>query len=87
MSDLTVLQDLVSSCGLSLNVQQVCSNEATRNQLFSNTEEVVSRGAFGVPDFYLPHVSKLFFGADRLHFVEYLHQSTELTFFDITLGM
>jgi len=38
---------------------------------FKNTEEIVGLGGFGVPDFYLPHAKKFFFGADRLHFVEY----------------
>lgn len=39
-----------------------------KNQLRANTEEAVARGAFGAPTFFVG--DQLFFGNDRLHFVE-----------------
>lgn len=38
--------------------------------LRENTSEVVERGAPGVPAFWLPEFKKLYWGQDRLHFLE-----------------
>ncbi len=39
-----------------------------KDQLRKNTDEAVSRGAFGVPTFFVG--DQMFFGQDRLHFVK-----------------
>ncbi len=39
-----------------------------KDRLRSNTDEAVSRGAFGVPTFFVG--DQMFFGQDRLHFVK-----------------
>ena len=44
------------------------SSEPVKNQLKANTEEAVSRGAFGAPTFFVGEA--MFFGQDRLDFVE-----------------
>jgi 2-hydroxychromene-2-carboxylate isomerase len=43
-------------------------DQSVKDELRANTEEAVSRGAFGAPTFFVG--GKMFFGQDRLEFVE-----------------
>ncbi len=43
-------------------------DQSVKDALRANTEEAVSRGAFGAPTFFVG--DKMFFGQDRLDFVE-----------------
>jgi 2-hydroxychromene-2-carboxylate isomerase len=71
VSRLDVLQQIVDECGVKLSVKNICADEELKKRLLQNTQEVVGRGGFGVPDFWVPSVNRLFYGADRLHFVEF----------------
>jgi len=44
------------------------SNQDIKDELKNNTEEAISRGAFGVPTFFLD--GEMFFGNDRIQFIE-----------------
>jgi 2-hydroxychromene-2-carboxylate isomerase len=41
-----------------------------KQKLQDTTDELVQKGGFGVPSYYIPSIKRLFFGSDRLHFVE-----------------
>ncbi len=43
-------------------------DQSVKDGLRANTEEAVSRGAFGAPTFFVGN--RMFFGQDRLDFVE-----------------
>lgn len=45
-----------------------CSDEAVKEKLKANTEEAVTRGAFGAPTIYID--GEMFFGQDRLPMIE-----------------
>lgn len=47
---------------------QLCASDAVKNTLKANTEEAVERGVFGAPSLFVD--GELFFGQDRLEFVE-----------------
>jgi hypothetical protein len=45
---------------------------SVKAELHANTDEAISRGAFGVPSVWVPDTSgggRLYFGQDRMHFV------------------
>lgn len=48
--------------------QNLVSSDAIKNQLKETTQELVTRGGFGVPTMYLDN--EMYFGQDRLDFVE-----------------
>jgi len=69
LSDLAVLHDLIDCAGLDAEryLQEIATDEV-KNLLKSNTQEAADRGAFGAPTFFVG--DEMFFGQDRLHFVE-----------------
>jgi len=71
ITDIAVLYKITKEVGIEV-AKDLISNpsEETKEKLTSNTEEVVQRGGFGVPSFWVDNAQRLFFGSDRLHFVE-----------------
>ena len=47
---------------------QAIETAAVKDRLRANTDEAIARGAFGAPTFFVG--DELFWGNDRLHFVE-----------------
>jgi 2-hydroxychromene-2-carboxylate isomerase len=43
--------------------------QSTKDMLFDSTQELITRGGFGSPTFFMQ--DKIFFGNDRLHLLEY----------------
>lgn len=67
--DLDVLREVLTAAGLDADALFAATQEpAIKQQLIDNTEEAVSRGAFGAPTFFVG--GEMFFGQDRLDFVE-----------------
>jgi 2-hydroxychromene-2-carboxylate isomerase len=70
ISDLNVLGGIAAACGLdSAAIMEAAVDEAYRRRLAANTAEAIDRGVFGVPTVLCQ--GKLFFGNDRLEFLEY----------------
>jgi len=73
LSQVTVLKDVIDSAGLDgAAVLEETENPFIKAQLRQATDEVVARGAFGVPAMFVG--DELVWGQDRLHFVERLLQ-------------
>jgi len=73
IADLDVLADIASHLGLDGQAaRRACKSPDVSELLRRRTEEAVAAGVFGVPTFIVESVSgpRLFFGQDRLHFVE-----------------
>ena len=69
LADEAVVRDLVTKAGGNADaVLARCAEPEVKNALRANTEEAVERGAFGAPTFFVG--DELFFGNDRLDFVE-----------------
>ena len=69
LGDLRVLASVLESAGLDAEALLAASLDAdVKGELRETTEEAVERGAFGAPPFFLEE--ELFFGADRLPFLE-----------------
>lgn len=67
-SDSQVLSDVLTSEGLdAARVLELAASQPLRDRLKAATEEAVSRGAFGVPAFFVG--DEMFIGNDRLEFV------------------
>ena len=67
--DLAVLRAVLTAAGLDADALFAATQEpAIKQQLIANTEEAVARGAFGAPTFFVGE--EMFFGQDRLDFVE-----------------
>lgn len=66
VTDVGVLRELAAGHGV--DVSPILQSDAASQQLRSNTSEAASRGAFGVPGFYVGN--RLYWGTDRLFFVE-----------------
>jgi 2-hydroxychromene-2-carboxylate isomerase len=66
LADMSVLHDVVSGHGL--DAEALVQSSTASQQLRDNTSEVVERGGFGVPSFYVN--GRLFWGTDRMFFVE-----------------
>ena len=63
------LRAIIEGAGLDADhILERCNDPAIKAQLKANTDEAVSRGAFGAPTFYVG--DEMFFGNDRLDFVE-----------------
>ena len=69
LSDLAVLHEIIRTSGLDADdyIRSI-EAKAVKDRLKSNTQEAADRGAFGAPTFFVDE--KLFFGQDRLEFVE-----------------
>jgi 2-hydroxychromene-2-carboxylate isomerase len=75
MGDLEVVAEVLSSAGLDSQALLEATQEPEIKQaLIAATEEAVSRGAFGAPTMYIG--DEMFFGQDRLDFVEERLRST-----------
>ncbi len=69
LADEAVVRDLVTKAGCDGDaVIARCAEPEIKNALRANTDEAVERGAFGAPSFFVGE--ELFFGNDRLDFVE-----------------
>ncbi len=69
LGDEAVLAGVLTDAGLdAAKLAELRSQDDVKNELRSNTEEAVARGAFGAPTFFLG--DEMFFGADHLFFVE-----------------
>jgi 2-hydroxychromene-2-carboxylate isomerase len=80
VSDVGVLQDVVSRCqGLTQKTQGSLlellknddfENAAQRKALEETTQVALDRGAFGVPAFWILEEGRLYWGQDRMQFLE-----------------
>ncbi|MEO2167720.1 MAG: 2-hydroxychromene-2-carboxylate isomerase [bacterium] len=71
MGDLRVVARVLNETGLDAEALLAASLDAdVKLELRETTEEAVERGAFGAPTFFLEE--EMFFGADRLPFLEKL---------------
>jgi len=69
LADEAVLRDLIAKAGSDGDaILARCAEPEIKNALRANTDEAVERGAFGAPSFFVG--DELFFGNDRLDFVE-----------------
>jgi 2-hydroxychromene-2-carboxylate isomerase len=69
LSDLDVLADVISSAGLDAKrYLEAIQTDPVKARLKDNTQEAADRDAFGAPTFFVG--DSLFFGQDRLEFVE-----------------
>ena len=68
LSDVECLAKIATGAGLSSKAIEDVGSDAIKNELRANTEEAISRGAFGAPTFYVG--DDMFFGNDRFGFIE-----------------
>lgn len=69
MGDPAVVAGVLSAAGLDpAAFEALVADPAVKEKLKSNTEEAAARGAFGAPTFFVG--DQMFFGQDRLDFVE-----------------
>ena len=71
LSDIEVLKEILNENDFDVNaIIEIVTSQACKDELIKNTDEAVSRGAFGVPTFFLNE--QIFFGKDHLHQLEEL---------------
>ena len=69
LSDEATLRGILDAAGVATDeYMQAIEADDIKEQLKANTEEAISRGAFGAPTMFVG--DEMFFGNDRLHFVE-----------------
>ncbi len=69
LGDATVLEQVLTSAGIDTeDFKARIGSPEVKNRLKANTDSAISRGVFGCPSFFVG--DQLFFGQDRLHFVE-----------------
>jgi 2-hydroxychromene-2-carboxylate isomerase len=69
LSDIEVLKETLNENAFDVNaIIEIVTSQACKDELIKNTDEAVSRGAFGVPTFFLNN--QIFFGKDHLHQLE-----------------
>jgi 2-hydroxychromene-2-carboxylate isomerase len=69
LADEAVLRDIAAAGGLDVDAAMRAIEEpAIKDRLRANTDEAIARGAFGAPAIFVGE--ELFWGNDRLHFVE-----------------
>jgi 2-hydroxychromene-2-carboxylate isomerase len=68
LEDIEELSLIAESFGIK-NAKEIITNPEVKLKLEENTSQASSRGAIGVPSFWVNE--KLIWGSDRLHFVEY----------------
>jgi len=72
VNDPQVLKSILEDAGIDYPLNEVENPpENIKQELSSNTQEALDKGVFGVPSFWIEEEKKLFFGSDRLHFVDY----------------
>jgi 2-hydroxychromene-2-carboxylate isomerase len=70
-----VLEQVLDRIGLApKEILDFAQTQEVKDRLRKNTDEAVERGAFGAPSFFIG--SELYWGNDRLHFVEAMLKST-----------
>jgi len=67
LSDLECLAEIAANAGMSATAMEDIGTDSIKDELRTNTDEAVSRGAFGAPTFYVG--DKMFFGNDRFEFI------------------
>jgi len=73
LADLDVLRDILTNAGLEADrYLQAITTDEVKDLLKNNTQEAADRGAFGAPTFFVHNETdeEMFFGQDRLQFVE-----------------
>lgn len=69
LDDIDVLRSIVSDAGLpAYELLAEISSQSIKDALKANTEEAVSRGAFGAPTFFIGN--EMYFGNDRFEFID-----------------
>ncbi len=69
VSEVAVIEGLLAELGVCAEeVLAEASSQAVKDELRANSDEAVKRGAFGAPTFFVG--DQMFFGNDRLDFVE-----------------
>ena len=69
MGDIDTVIEVLSDAGLDAkSILDATQNPEVKQQLISNTEQAVERGLFGAPTMFVD--GEMFFGQDRLQFVE-----------------
>jgi 2-hydroxychromene-2-carboxylate isomerase len=69
LADAAVLGDVIAKAGLDAPaLLAAAAGDAAKAKLKANVDELVARGGFGLPSFFVG--DELFFGNDRLEFVE-----------------
>lgn len=69
VSDLDVLCEIATGCGLDPQAFRTrVDDDEYRNRLKANTDDLIARGGFGTPTFFVDRET-MFFGNDRLDFV------------------
>jgi len=69
LADEQVLTEVLVAAGLDAEqFRALVTEDSVKNVLKANTEEAVQRGVFGAPTFFVD--DEMFFGQDRLGFVE-----------------
>jgi 2-hydroxychromene-2-carboxylate isomerase len=67
-----VLRQIAAAAGMEGDALAALQSQAVKDQLRANTDEAIARGAFGAPAIFVVRDDgeELFWGNDRLHFVE-----------------
>lgn len=69
LGDDTVLAGIVNAAGLDeVRIFERISDQAIKDELKTNTDEAIARGAFGAPTLFVG--DEMFFGNDRFEFIE-----------------
>ena len=69
ISDINVLQEVLSDNGFDVEaIIEIVTSQPCKDKLIANTDSAVSKGAFGVPTFFID--DQIFFGKDHLYQLE-----------------
>ena len=73
ISSIEVLLDLIKNLNWDANsFIRYIEEQSTKKMLMDNTQELIDRGGFGSPTFFV-NKEDIFFGNDRLYLIEELH--------------
>lgn len=67
LSDSACLAEIAAGAGMPASALEDLGSDAIKDELRQNTDEAISRGAFGAPTFYVG--DEMFFGNDRFEFI------------------
>ena len=76
IADPKVLQALLEACGLPAARYEQSHSQAAHERYEANTEEAIAAGIFGAPSYVV--AGEIFWGQDRLDFLQRTLQSTSL---------
>jgi len=69
ISDINVLQEILEEKGFDTKaIMEIITSQECKDKLIANTDNAVSRGAFGAPTFFFDE--QIFFGKDHLYQLE-----------------